>query len=123
MDHPFIPVLVALLVGICFAALFLGLSAVIGPKKYSKSKLGPYECGFEPLTNARERVDIKFSLVAMLFILFDVETVFFYPWAILYRKFIEEGQGLLMLGEMALFLVILLVGFVYVWRKGGLDWK
>lgn len=126
MTHPFLPVLVALLFGSAFAAVFLLLSAIIGPKvkgSHQKSKLSVYECGLPPIGTARERIDIKFSLVAMLFILFDIEAVFLFPWAVLYRDFIREGMGVFMLVEMGSFLAILAIGLVYIWKKGALDWK
>ena len=125
MDHPFFPILLVLLLGIGFSALFLGLSAIIGPKKRraSAGKLSPYECGLKPIGSAREQLDIKFSLVAMLFILFDVETVFMFPWAILFKDYVKDGMGLFMLIEMGLFVVILVFGLIYIWRKGALEWK
>lgn len=123
MNHPFFPVLIILLVGFAFAGLFLTLSWFIGPKKPTPSKLSPYECGLNPIGSARDRVDVKFSLVAMLFILFDIEGVFLFPWAVLYKKFLSEGFGAFMLIEMGIFLFILTLGLVYVWRKGALDWN
>ncbi|MDO8519118.1 MAG: NADH-quinone oxidoreductase subunit A [Deltaproteobacteria bacterium] len=123
MDHPFFPILIVLGVGIAFSALFLTLSALIGPKKKSAAKMLPYECGIDPVGNAREPVNVKFSLVAMLFILFDIEAVFLFPWAVLYKKFIAEGAGLFMLIEMGIFIVILALGLLFVWRKGALEWK
>ena len=123
MDHPYLPILIVFAVGILFSALFLTLSALIGPKKKTPGKMAPYECGIDPVGNAREPVDIKFSLTAMLFILFDIEAVFLFPWAVLYRKFIAEGAGLFMLLEMALFVLILALGLLFIWRKGALEWK
>src|SRR3990167_6890222 len=120
MQHPYLPILLVLLLGILFSALFLGLSAIIGPKKKSKTpgKFTPYECGLNPIGDARAPIDVKFSLVAMVFILFDIETVFLYPWAILYRKMIAEGQGLAMFVEMSVFMVVLSLGLLYIWKKG-----
>ena len=125
MQHPYLPILLVLLLGILFSALFLGLSAIIGPKKKSKTpgKFTPYECGLNPIGDARAPIDVKFSLVAMVFILFDIETVFLYPWAILYRKMIAEGQGLAMFVEMSVFMVVLSLGLLYIWKKGALDWN
>lgn len=123
MDHPFLPILVVLVVGCGFSALFLGLSALIGPKKGNPSKLSPYECGLKPIGGAREQLDVKFYLLAMLFILFDIEAVFLFPWAIVYRDYVAKGQGLFLFSEMGVFLVILAVGLIYVWRKGALDWN
>jgi len=84
---------------------------------YSKAKAAAYECGITPTGTARERFHTRFYLVAMLFIVFDIETVFLYPWAIVFKHL-----GLFGLVEMAVFLAILLVGFVYVWGKGALEW-
>lgn len=125
MDHPYFPILIVFGLGIVFALVFLGLSALIGPAKrhHGAHKLTPYECGLNPIGSARQKIDIKFSLVAMLFIVFDIETVFLYPWALLYRSFLREGFGLFMLVEMGVFIAILVVGLVYIWRKGALDWK
>ncbi len=106
-----------------FALTFLGLSAILGPKKYSASKYSTYECGLTPVGSARERISVKFFLVAILFILFDVEVVFLFPWALLYKQFIAEGMGLFMLVEMGLFMVILVLGLAFIWRKGVLEWN
>jgi NADH-quinone oxidoreductase subunit A len=97
---------------------FVLLASILGPKKPSKVKSEPFECG-EPLFSAPTgHLSIKFYLTAILFILFDVELVFLYPWAVVYR-----GLGLWGLGEMVLFLGILMVGFFYAWDNGALDWK
>ncbi len=124
MDHPYLPVFFVFLLGAGFATVFLTLSALIGPKKKkdTEAKFMAYECGLNPIGTARERIDVKFSVIAMLFILFDIETVFFFPWAILYKEFISEGHGMFMLIEMGIFMVILGLGLLYVWRKGALDW-
>lgn len=106
-----------------FTGAFLGLSAILGPKKPNPSKLSVYECGLEPVGDARERFSVKFFLIAMLFILFDIEVVFLIPWAVTYKGFIAEGMGLFMLIEMGIFMVILAIGLLYVWRKGALDWR
>ena len=81
----------------------------------------PYECGLDPVGNARMRFPVKFFIIAMLFILFDVEAVFLYPWAIVFRQF-NQFKGFVFL-EMAVFIGILLVGFIYVWKKGALEWE
>ena len=81
-------------------------------------KLAPYECGCEPVGSARERFSIKFYLIAMLFILFDIEAVFLYPWAVLFKRL-----GVFGLMEMGVFIAILFVGYVYVWKKGALEWE
>lgn len=114
----YLPILLLVIVAIGFGLASLVLSSLIGPKKFSVLKLSPYESGCEPVGTARERFSIKFYLIAMLFILFDIEAVFLYPWAILYKKL-----GVFGLVEMGLFIVILFVGYIYVWKKGALEWE
>jgi len=114
----YLPILMLVLVAIGFGLVSLVMSSLIGQKKITPVKLQPYECGCEPVGTARERFSIKFYLIAMLFILFDIEAVFLYPWAILYKKL-----GLFGLVEMGLFIVILFVGYIYVWKKGALEWE
>jgi len=114
----YLPILLLVLVAIGFGLCSLVFSSLIGQKKSSKVKLQPYESGCEPVGTARERFSIKFYLIAMLFILFDIEAVFLYPWAILYKKL-----GVFGLVEMGLFIVILFVGYIYVWKKGALEWE
>ena len=114
----YLPILMFVIVGIGFAAVTLGLSEIIVPRKSSAKKMAPYECGLEPVGNARSRVEVKFYLVAVLFILFDIEAVFMYPWAVAFRQL-----GLYGLVEMILFVVILLIGYFYLLQKKALDWN
>ena len=114
----YLPIMLLILVALAFGLGSVVFSSLIGQKKYSKVKMAPYECGCEPIGTARERFPIKFYLIAMLFILFDIEAVFLYPWAILYKKL-----GVFGLVEMGLFVVILFVGYIYVWKKGALEWE
>jgi NADH-quinone oxidoreductase subunit A len=114
----YLPILLLGLVAFLFGLGSIVMSSLIGQKKITDVKLQPYECGCEPVGTARERFSIKFYLIAMLFILFDIEAVFLYPWAILYKKL-----GLFGLVEMGLFIVILFVGYIYVWKKGALEWE
>ena len=114
----YLPILLLVLVAVGFGLCSLIFSSLIGPKKLSALKLSPYECGCEPVGTARERFSIKFYVIAMLFILFDIEAVFLYPWAILYKKL-----GVFGLVEMGVFIVILFVGYIYVWKKGALEWE
>lgn len=114
----YLPIMLLILIALAFGLGSVVFSSLIGQKKYSKVKMAPYECGCEPVGTARERFPIKFYLIAMLFILFDIEAVFLYPWAILYKKL-----GLFGLVEMGLFVVILFVGYIYVWKKGALEWE
>jgi NADH-quinone oxidoreductase subunit A len=106
-----------------FGLISVTMSSLIGPKKPSALKLSPYESGCEPVGNARERFSIKFYLIAMLFILFDIEAVFLYPWAVVFKQFIKAGAGAFIFGEMLVFIVILFVGYIYIWKKGALEWE
>ena len=106
-----------------WAWLHLLFSSLIGQKKPSKVKLQPYESGCEPVGTARERYSIKFYMIAVLFILFDIECVFPTPWADPLKKFIKAGFGAFVLGEMMVFIIILFVGYIYVWKKGALEWE
>ncbi len=114
----YLPIIMLMLVALAFGLGSVVVSSIVGQKKRTALKLAPYECGCEPIGTARERFSIKFYLIAMLFILFDIEAVFLYPWAILYKKL-----GLFGLVEMGLFIVILFVGYIYVWKKGALEWE
>lgn len=117
MLDAYVPILVFFLVAIGFAVVLLWFSWTVGPSKYNKVKLEPYECGIEPTTDARDRYSIRYFLVAMLFVIFDVETVFMFPWAV-----IMDELALFGLIEMLVFLGILIVGYFYAWRRGALDW-
>ena len=117
MPQEFVPVVLLLAVAIGFAFVTLLPSQMLQTKRYSKVKLDPYECGIEPVTDARDRYSIRYYLIAMLFVIFDVETVFMFPWAVILEKL-----GLFGLIEMMVFLFILVVGFVYAWKKGALEW-
>ena len=114
----YIPVLMFVLAAISFAVITIGASTIIMPRRKSARKMAPYECGVEPVGSARNRFSVKFYLVAVLFILFDIEAVFLYPWAVAFRQL-----GLYGLIEMALFIVILLVGYVYLLKKRALEWE
>lgn len=105
-----------------FVASFLLLSNFIGKKRFTREKHLPYECGIDSNPNLLNRFSVKFYLVAILFILFDVEVVFLYPWAILYKDFVARGDGLFIFLEMLVFLSILVVGLVYIYGKRALDW-
>jgi len=103
--------------GVGFAATMIGLSLLLGPKNPTPEKLAPYECGMPPVGDARERQSVKFYLVAMIFLLFDIEVAFLYPWAMALRQLGWSGFI-----QVVLFMGLLLAGYVYVWRKGALDW-
>jgi NADH-quinone oxidoreductase subunit A len=114
----YLPILMFIVIGIGFAAVTLGLSEIIVPRTKNARKLAPYECGLEPVGTARQRIEVKFYLVAVLFILFDIEAVFMYPWAVAFRHL-----GLYGLIEMVLFVAVLLVGYLYLLQKKALDWN
>ena len=117
----YLPILFLLVFAIGFAGVSLALTHLIGPKKSTQSKLSVYESGVQPVGDARQRISIRFGLVAMLFIIFDIEVVFLYPWAIVFKKFIENS-GYFILVEMLVFIGILFLGYIYAWKKGGLSW-
>jgi NADH-quinone oxidoreductase subunit A len=114
----YLPILVLVIIAVCFGMGSLIFSTLIGQKKPSTVKLAPYECGCEPVGSARERFSVKFYLIAMLFILFDIEAVFLYPWSVIFKRL-----GMFGLVEMGVFIAILFVGYVYVWKKGALEWE
>ena len=118
--NSYIPVLIMGGFAVVLVSVFIYLSWALGPSRPTPQKLAPYECGVTPIGSARERFPIKFYLIAMLFIIFDIETVFLYPWAVTYRS--SGGMMLFNLSEMAVFVVILFVGYIYVWRRGAFEW-
>ena len=117
MLDAYVPIFLFILVAIAFAIIMTMVSRLVHPSRYNKVKLDPYECGIEPLTDARDRYSVRYYLVAMLFVIFDVETVFMFPWAV-----IMDELALFGLIEMLVFLFILVIGYLYAWRKGALDW-
>jgi NADH-quinone oxidoreductase subunit A len=119
-----VPVLVLLVFVVGFAAANIVISWALGQKgRETRAKNEPYECGIEAKTPARLRFSVKFYVVAMLFILFDIEVVFFYPWAAVYREGIGSGLGLYLFIVMLLFMDVLFLGWLYVVRKGALEWR
>ncbi len=118
MLQSYLPILIQILVASVVAGAILGVSALVGVKRPTREKLSPYECGIAPVGDARERFSVSFYLIGMLFILFDVEAVFLYPWAVVYKDLKWFGFV-----EMFLYIVILLAGYLYIWKKGALDWS
>src|SRR5580704_11564831 len=114
----YFPVLVQVLIAIALAAGLIGASSLLGKRAKSPLKDTPYESGMAPVGSARERFSVKFYLVGMIFILFDIEAVFLYPWAVVYREL-----KMFAFAEMFVFVALILVGFFYVWKKGALDWS
>ena len=98
------------------------LSQLVGQRKSTRTKLMPYECGKDPVGSARERFSVKFYLIAMIFILFDIEVIFLIPWAVVFKSFAKGGYSWLVYVEMMLFVGLLLVGYIYVVKKGAFDW-
>jgi NADH-quinone oxidoreductase subunit A len=113
----YLPILVLFLVALFIAVFVIVVSGFLGPKRPTKRKLMPYESGMEPIGQAQHRFPIKFNLVAMIFILFDIEVIFFFPYALVYRRL-----GIFGLVEMGVFMLILLIGFIYIWKRGALEW-
>jgi NADH-quinone oxidoreductase subunit A len=112
------PVLIQILIAIAVASAMIGFSAILGRHVRDPIKSMPYESGMKPVGTARERFTVKFYLVAMVFILFDIESIFLYPWAVIYREL-----RLFAFFEMLLFIALVLCGFFYIWKKGVLDWS
>ena len=124
MAQDYLPILVQVIFAIGFAGVALATSVILGRVgKRNPVKDSAYECGMVAQGEAQPRFSVKFYLVAMLFILFDIEIVFMYPWAVVYRDFIAKYSALPILGSMVGFIVILLVGFVYAVKKGALEWR
>ena len=114
----YFPIVVQVIIAIAVAAGLIGASTLLGKRGRSPLKDTPYESGMAPVGSARERFSVKFYLVGMIFILFDIEAVFLYPWAVVFREL-----KLFALAEMFVFVALVLVGFFYVWKKGALDWS
>lgn len=114
----YLPILVMFLVAVFIAVFVIVLSRFLGPQRPTRRKLMPYESGMEPIGSAQRRFPVKFNLVAMIFILFDIEVIFFFPYALVYRQL-----GVFGLVEMGVFMAILLVGYIYIVKRGALQWE
>ncbi len=123
MAQEYLPLLILVVIGVGFGLIALGVPNLLGPRKANKEKLDPYESGIIPFHDARRRFPVKYYLVAMLFILFDIEVIFLYPWAAIIRHLRDNFGVWLTLGPMAFFLLILVIGLLYEWKKGALDWE
>jgi len=117
MLRDYLPILILVLLAAGFAGMNILMSLIFGPHKPNPEKLSPYECGIVPVGSARQRFSVHFYLIAMLFIVFDMEIVFLFPWAVAFQQL--GGLGLAAMGT---FLLVLLVGYYYAWMKGGLEW-
>ena len=118
MLENYLPILLFLVIGVLVGVGPLVLGYVLGPRRTDKAKDSPYECGFEAFESARMKFDVRYYLVAILFILFDLEIAFLFPWAV-----VLEELGVFGFWAMVLFLAILVVGFLYEWKKGALEWE
>ena len=125
MTYSFWPILIMLVIAAVIGAVFLSLNWIVGRHQRNPSKLTPYESGVPLLDDNRKRVNVRFYQIAMLFIIFDIEAAFLYPWAVIYRDATRGPAGLswFVFGEMLLFILLLGVGYVYVWKKRAFDWK
>src|SRR5215475_11237619 len=123
--YDYLPILLMFIVAGGFAVGNVLLSQFVGQRKRTKTKLMPYECGKDPVGSARERFSVKFYLIAMIFILFDIEVIFLVPWAVVFRLLSSPAMGMrnLVYFEMLLFIALLAAGLIYVIRKGALDWS
>jgi NADH-quinone oxidoreductase subunit A len=120
-----IPVVLLLLIGIGFAVGNIALSLLIGPSRTGPAKETTYESGMVPVGDTRQRFNVRFYIVAMIFLVIDVEIVFFYPWATIFSPVVQHGaagQGTILLAEIAIFVLLLLVAYVYAWGKGVFRW-
>lgn len=118
MMNPYIPVLILALFSALIAGGLLLLTSILGPKRLTKAKLEPFESGVQPLQTSVVRIPVKFYIVAILFILFDIEIIFLFPWATVFREL-----GVFGFVEMIIFLLMLVAGLVYAWKKGALEWE
>ncbi|HNW78163.1 MAG TPA: NADH-quinone oxidoreductase subunit A [Candidatus Competibacteraceae bacterium] len=114
----YLPVLIFVIIAIVMAGVVIGIGFLLGPRRPDSEKLSPYECGFEAFEDSRMKFDVRYYLVAILFIIFDLEIAFLFPWAIVLDKI-----GMFGFVSMAIFLGILVIGFIYEWKKGALEWE
>lgn len=119
----YLPLLVLMAMAALLPAVLVALPRLLRRPHPTADKMLPYESGVDPVGSAREPFSVRFFLIAVLFIIFDIEVVFLYPWAILFRRFVAQGSGAMLLIEMTLFIGILAAGLVYVWKKGALEWE
>ena len=114
----YFPVLLFMVVSAGIGIALIAIGNLFGPRKPSAEKDSPYECGFEAFEDARMKFDVRYYLIAILFIIFDLEIAFLFPWAVVFKQI-----GIVALVEMGMFLLLLLLGFVYCWKKGALEWE
>ncbi len=117
MPQNYVPIFIFILIVGTLLPITLLLAKLVRPQNPNKTKLMPYECGIDPVDNARGRYTVRYYIIAILFVVFDVETIFLFPWAVKFKAF-----GVFGLFEIIIFLAILIVGYIWVWRKGALEW-
>ncbi len=118
MLENYLPILIFLSVGVALAVVLLGLGLLMAPRRPGSQKDSPFECGFEAFEDARMKFDVRYYLVAILFIIFDLEIAFLFPWAVVIDEIGSSG-----LIAMSIFLGVLIIGFIYEWKKGALEWE
>ena len=123
MLAPYIPIAIIIILSILFGFLIVAIGHLFGPRRKTARKMMPYESGMNPIGPGTRRIPVRFYLVAVLFILFDIEIIFIIPWAVILKEFVKMKIGVFALIEMIAFIVILLVGLVYAWKKGALEWE
>jgi NADH-quinone oxidoreductase subunit A len=124
MLAPYLPIVLLFALAAAFALFSVTIAPFVGPRRFNRAKLDFYECGIEPTPQpiGPHRFPIKYFLTAMIFIVFDIEIIFLYPWAVETRAVGSQAFGLFLLVEMIIFIVVVFVAYAYVWRRGGLDW-
>ena len=123
MVTAYLPVLVMVITAFAIAVGLFIVSWILGKVRGSRTRLMPYECGLDPMDEPFKRTSVRYYVVALLFLLFDLETLFLFPVAVVFRDEIGAGRGLFVYGELILFIVILLVGYLYAWKRGALEWE
>ncbi|HRF29177.1 MAG TPA: NADH-quinone oxidoreductase subunit A [Azonexus sp.] len=124
MMENYFPILMFVLVGVAVGVLPVAMGFVLAPSRPDPEKLSPYECGFEAFEDARMKFDVRYYLIAILFILFDLEVAFLFPWATIFKDIVAtESIKLFGFVEMLVFVAILVVGYIYAWAKGALEWE
>ncbi len=122
MLQEYVPIMIFLAVAGGLAVVLLSLGFLLAPRKPDAEKLSPYECGFEAFEDTRMKFDVRYYLVAILFIIFDLEIAFLFPWAVTLDNFATKGTQVFVLLAMAIFIGVLVIGFIYEWKKGALEW-
>lgn len=116
------PIALLILFTIMIGVIAIGMGYIFGPRRPSAKKAMPYESGMSPIGPGTRQMPVRFYIIAVLFILFDIEIVFLLPWAVVFKQFVIKGWGAFVLLEIGIFLAVLLVGYVYAWKKGALEW-